>query len=472
MPRPQFAPEQEIRFAVVMYGGVSLAIYINGVVQELLRMVRATAPEFELPDKPHEQDVYFPTESLSGTELVYREVGQSLPEAATGPADESDDLARTRREARGTASQSAPASSSTSCRAARPAGSTRSSWPRRSPTSRGSTPCANCGCRKATSACCSTIAAPYKQLTGVKHQKPPKSLLNSARLHLRAWEALKAMAKTEERREDKYSPAYVEELDLFVTTTDLQGLRLPIQLSDRAVYELRHKNVLRFGYAGPRATGDQRNEFTDENDDVLAFAARCTSAFPFAFEPAQIGERPGAQGDEPPAHWGHFFPDYVARDALFAEYAFADGGYLDNKPFTYATDALRRRRADVPVQRKLLYVEPDPTGEPLPPDTPPLNAEDPKPPPDALGNVATSMLLPRVENIREDIQAVVERNRAVRRIGHLTRGLVEGLFDGDDPLSPLRDVPRDASDQIVEDEAEVPAAHVPPLRAAARRDHP
>jgi len=34
---------QEIRFAVVMYGGVSLAIYINGVAQELRRLVAATA---------------------------------------------------------------------------------------------------------------------------------------------------------------------------------------------------------------------------------------------------------------------------------------------------------------------------------------------------------------------------------------------------------------------------------------------
>ena len=42
--QPQSADyTQEIRFAVVMYGGVSLAVYINGVSQELLRMVRATA---------------------------------------------------------------------------------------------------------------------------------------------------------------------------------------------------------------------------------------------------------------------------------------------------------------------------------------------------------------------------------------------------------------------------------------------
>ena len=33
---------QEVRFAVVMYGGVSLAIYINGIAQELLSMVRST----------------------------------------------------------------------------------------------------------------------------------------------------------------------------------------------------------------------------------------------------------------------------------------------------------------------------------------------------------------------------------------------------------------------------------------------
>ena len=35
---------QEVRFAVVMYGGSSLAIYMNGVAQEMLHLVRATPP--------------------------------------------------------------------------------------------------------------------------------------------------------------------------------------------------------------------------------------------------------------------------------------------------------------------------------------------------------------------------------------------------------------------------------------------
>jgi hypothetical protein len=40
---PKIESTQEVRFAVVMYGGVSLAIYINGITQELLHMVRSTA---------------------------------------------------------------------------------------------------------------------------------------------------------------------------------------------------------------------------------------------------------------------------------------------------------------------------------------------------------------------------------------------------------------------------------------------
>lgn len=40
---PQIDYTQEVRFAVVMYGGVSLAIYINGIAQELLRWARSTA---------------------------------------------------------------------------------------------------------------------------------------------------------------------------------------------------------------------------------------------------------------------------------------------------------------------------------------------------------------------------------------------------------------------------------------------
>src|SRR5690242_13812054 len=54
-------PEREVRFAVVIYGGVSLAIYINGIVQELLRMVRSTSAAV-------------PADKLQYSEKVYRKL--------------------------------------------------------------------------------------------------------------------------------------------------------------------------------------------------------------------------------------------------------------------------------------------------------------------------------------------------------------------------------------------------------------
>jgi hypothetical protein len=74
-----------VRFAVVLYGGVSLAIYINGVVQELFHLVRSTAPVFSDQNGPS-GEAYFPSggplpgvEQVRGSEVVYRKLGQLLP---------------------------------------------------------------------------------------------------------------------------------------------------------------------------------------------------------------------------------------------------------------------------------------------------------------------------------------------------------------------------------------------------------
>src|SRR5438105_3628116 len=65
--------EREVRFAVVMYGGVSLAIYINGVCQELLSMVRATAPKKVGLGEP-----LLTENELKGAAKVYRVLGERL----------------------------------------------------------------------------------------------------------------------------------------------------------------------------------------------------------------------------------------------------------------------------------------------------------------------------------------------------------------------------------------------------------
>src|SRR5215472_1769092 len=65
---------QEVRLAIVLYGGVSLAIYINGVVQELLRLVRSTAG----------------LQTVKGSETVYQKLGRLL-EPGVVPTQEPKD---------------------------------------------------------------------------------------------------------------------------------------------------------------------------------------------------------------------------------------------------------------------------------------------------------------------------------------------------------------------------------------------
>src|SRR5258708_7224570 len=79
-PNPVSDPYREFRFSVVIYGGVSVAIYINGVVQEMLRMVRATAPSEPSGTKPL-------LTAPQGSERVYRILGQILGDPSHEPPD-------------------------------------------------------------------------------------------------------------------------------------------------------------------------------------------------------------------------------------------------------------------------------------------------------------------------------------------------------------------------------------------------
>src|SRR4249920_2353738 len=74
----------EARFAVVMYGGVSLAIYINGVAQELLRMVRATAQNAD-------GKALLSDSELSGSERVYRKLSYLVAEEPDDDQSEKGD---------------------------------------------------------------------------------------------------------------------------------------------------------------------------------------------------------------------------------------------------------------------------------------------------------------------------------------------------------------------------------------------
>ena len=335
--------EQEVRFAVVMYGGVSLAIYINGVAQELFRLVRATAPAH-----------------------MYSQVGR--PDAA-GQASTTT-----------TSSSSGHASASTAswagCSGTRRVDAAEPDHVRTrfvvdiiSGTSAGGINGVLLALALARQKDFRLSAELWREVAdidellreeesfeglpegdaaglGVAAQRLPP-LLQGARGDGARW-------RPAESPDDPWRPAFVEQLDLAVTATDLAGVPLPVRLTEqRSIDERVHRKVLPLLV---RHGGDHRRASIRTSEDLDLDArlrgARARRRSRSAFEPVLLkdlealerarGAVPDSErffaGDTPPAR----------RDV-----AFADGGYLDNKPFSYATEALRSRRADVPVKRKL-----------------------------------------------------------------------------------------------------------------------
>jgi patatin-related protein len=442
--RPDFKPEQEVRFAVVMYGGVSLAIYINGVAQELFRLVRATAPAQRYADSDDltpEGKVFYDDEQLDDTERVYRRLGQMLGHGD----DPGDGSVRTRFVVDIISGTSAGGINGVllALALARQKDFRLSAdlW--------------------RNVADIDVLLREEKSFKDLPKATPrdSESLLNGYRLYFKAREAIDDMPA--ESPQHPWRPAFVEQLDLAVTATDLAGLALPIRLSEeRSINERVHRKVFRFSYGTFETTGEDHSDFEDL-DLVLGFAARATSSFPFAFEPVLFGDvQRLARPTDPEVRLERFF---AGDPRTHEKIALADGGYLDNKPFSYATEALRSRRADVPVSRKLVYIEPHPvtvaTGDPYWAD----ERGNERDRPDVIGNVTAAMSLPSHETIREDVAAVARRNIVVERLQEL--GLqAQRALDRDNPLEKLGD----AKPPVSDDEADALLGPVGPAYRAYR----
>ena len=430
-PTPLFST-QEVRFAVVMYGGVSLAVYINGVAQELLHLARATAP---LADD--ENQALAPVH-LRSTEVVYRKLAKmlALSEPAAPLKEVGDNpVAPVRPRFVVDILSGSSAGGINGIFLAKALANDQ--------------PFDHLGrlwIEKADIDKLLNDQGTWPGFMGAKAELP-KSLLNGKYMYQQLLDALTDMEK---QPAPPAAPrvAYVDELNLYVTTTDIRGQKVPLALANGVAYERRHRNVFQFVYTTPKASGVDQNDFTADLNPFLAFVARSTSAFPFAFEPMKLADvadlipaagLPGgvsfAAGRE---KWRRFFEEYrpfpvdpggagtqargqpgdVVDD--FTQRVYGDGGYLDNKPFSYAIGALLRRRADVPVDRKLIYIEPVPEH--------PEQEKDSTKDINVVDNVLAALLtLPRYETIREDLQRVHERNYFLQRVATITDGLEDDV---------------------------------------------
>lgn len=210
-------------------------------------------------------------------------------------------------------------------------------------------------------------------------------------------------------------------LDLFVSTTHLRGDRREfMDALGRSIDSLVHRFVIHL-----KQRPSYRNDFLDSEPDEGAPAgsvnqrlvklSRATSAFPVAFEPVLLEGEELLGPHAEPSGW------------------FADGGILNNKPFT---DALRtiftRSSPQRPVRRWLLSVDPDPkslAGKPPPGPEPAFDQ--------VLGAAVAS--IPRYQSIASDLEDLEAHNASVKRVARTVLDLEAGLANrgaGTEALSP------------------------------------
>ncbi len=377
---------KELRLALVCYGGSSLAVYMHGVTKEIHRLVRGSA----LLDSS--KDV---ADSGTASERVYARLLSEM-------ADRHREGVRTRVVVDVVAGTSAGGINGI-CLAKALAHNLsldefRDLWFRRGDID---------GLLAAPGFLPRSLKVAWVAARALRHA-PLKGDLMAKWIY----DAFRSM--DEKGPEPASLPSLMPErhvLELFVTVTDFYGYSRQVPYADpNPIHDTRHRHVLAFRYGGD----DRRDDFDAGSNGGLTFAARTTSSIPGVFPPVSfdqlrkwLGERhlDLAQLEK------RFFRLYELSKFPPGWTWFVDGGVLDNKPFGPAIHAIRQRPAEVQVDRRLLYLEPDPgesrkvSGQPAP------------------GTVAAAIGaltgLPRAEPILDDLVEVGALNERVRRIADI-----------------------------------------------------
>ena len=211
------------------------------------------------------------------------------------------------------------------------------------------------------------------------------------------------------------------QLDLFVTVTDFHGYVTDTPIHNPPVIRDReHRQILQLSYRHwPR--GHEESSFDRESLPGLVFAARATSSFPGAFPPMQfreidhlISERGLAWRSRVDFLYRNFRP-YFLHHANPGEASFIDGSVLNNKPFAQAIDAIRGRPAYRHVDRRLLYIDPHPQSA--------IDTAQETQVPGWVSTLKAALSdIPRNEPIHDDLAWVNTYNAEVRRLQMVVAG--------------------------------------------------
>ncbi len=415
--------EKELRLALIFFGGVSLAVYMHGISKEILKLVRASSALHGIADRAARAKAFF-VDAADGqtaehdTEQVYfellREIGRKVELRVVVDI---------------IAGASAGGINGTMLARALAhdlhMGALRDLWLDNADVS-------ELLDRKARARYWSKLfmmpvvwglgrtglmqpiedAEARRKLSLFVRSRWFKPPLDGERMSELMYDAITAMGSPKNPRASLLPSGHY--LDLFVTLTDYYGYQQLIQIHDPSlIHEREHRHTLHFTYRR-WPSGEVESDFDLVKAPALAFAARATSSFPGAFPAAQVAEidRLLARRD---IAW-HGRDDFLARN--FDRYlranidpttaAFIDGSVLNNKPFREAILAIRGRPAYRQVDRRLVYIEPDPVQPAAP-------MSRSRPGFFAMLKGALSDI-PRNEPIADELAWVADLNSRVRRL--------------------------------------------------------
>ncbi|MEM1434719.1 MAG: patatin-like protein [Pseudomonadota bacterium] len=410
--------KRELRLAVVIYGGASLAVYMHGVTKELLKLARASKVLHEPGwEAQHGRFADSPDQRTFDTEAIYFELLRKLNEhthtrvvidvvagasagaingvlLAKGLVDDASLDAITELWLTGADADELRGEQVSRARKwyLSPLLRALSLWLPNTISSN------------------EEIRGKLTRLVRTSWFRPPFS---GAKLCRRLLNALEDMQRS--RRSGSTLLPREQRLDVYASITDLFGYPRLIHVHDRLVArETEHAAFCRLSHvpSGARAFSD----FTERNAPALVWAARASSSYAGAFAPfrhAELMQVLAERRQDWPAE-RRFLQrsvfDAVGQPASAsldpATRTYVDGGIVNNKPFGAALEALQHRPADRRVERVMLYVEPDP------------NVDEAGSSDRALGYLGTiraaASTIPRNEPILADLETIMAQARRAR----------------------------------------------------------
>jgi patatin-related protein len=413
---------RELRFALVCYGGVSLAIYMHGITKELHKLVRASR-KFDESWPTRAGANPFQSGNGADSEYAYFEQLRDLAESGTPITVTVDIIA-------GTSAGGINGVCLAKVLAHNGQQETlKSLW-------------IDEGDLK------QLVQAPRvggwrtrALLRGIRiamSPTAPRFPLRGDRMSRLLFDAISGMEGSAD--ESLVPPA--GSLDLFVTTTDLHGfdVLVPTGAGGMTQRDADHAQALRFRYETGVA-----DDFTVADTGSLAFAARATSCFPGAFPPVSLASFEAelrSDGRPRELHADRLAPQfrraYSESGNSLDEAWFIDGGVLDNAPYDLVVDAIADKRAETEVIRRLVYIQPDP-GLPLRIIPPKANKPSGTEAPGWLPSLWTTLTSVKGSHpVLRDLLRLRDLNLRIQEVGAIASAQMDqvlAILDSADPVA-------------------------------------